>query len=253
MSKDSRWQIFCKYCMITICLITAPSVAAAPQDAEKQSILLPEFLTYFDALDHETYSMRSEAHLKLSQAILDDAQIIHLFQNVGSYEQLHRLLQITRHWFIRSQIKPTSPDAKIKHGAIGMNFSQIASHQDPRIKHPAIQVTRTLPGFPAYQHIIPGDLIIAINHQPTNHGFNLQRFAQEIRNLKLDSVVTFDLLRKNQTLTRSITLSSYTQLTRIYPINTTPTGELAAPIESAWQMYRKQMLSHVSSDLWPQQ
>lgn len=149
--------------------VPAQDAAPAPESVE----------TLVRQLDAESFEQREAATTELMlRADLDDTQLARFLRTAAdSPERRHRLVRIAMHrYFARleargdgfplalEQIPPGGGPAPHAAGCIGIDIHRrnvVRPDQVPALKHPALLITSTRVGFPAYALLRPGDMVLS--------------------------------------------------------------------------------------------
>ncbi len=193
-------------------------------------------------LDSPDYAVRSTATQTLLAAPhIDDDEWGELFAQARSPEQRHRLLAAARHHLLATLRRKEFPERGP--GSLGMTQRVITPAERLQTGRAGVLVNSTLPGFPAYAHLLPGDLIVAINGTPIDTDVSDDRFQQLVQLNPAGQTVTLTLVRDGQDLDRQITLASFEALARMYE-----RGDMgvSARFEVQWRQWRDRLVVHAS-------
>jgi len=122
-------------------------------------------------LDDASYVTRCEAEWRLlTDNTLGSDELRQYMLASVSEEQRYRLLRIARHHVLRvireeRFSNPGAPDAVIgDRASIGFSYEPAMNIRSDS-EQPGVAVMATMPGFPGYAYLQPGDIIIAVDDQ----------------------------------------------------------------------------------------
>lgn len=206
--------------------------AASPAPAQSPMDLLAQL----DAPDYPTRQAAMEQ--LLAGPDLTPRQWQELMAAADSPEQRHRILAAARHHLLRRLRQAEFPDRH--NGSLGVIQHVPSPAEQQVIGRPGIIVSSTLPGFPAYAHLRPGDLIIALNDVVIGENINDENFQSLVRMNEAGKQVTLRIVRDGQEIERSFALASLEALTRMY--ERTDVG-LTARFEERWRQLRGELMN----------
>ena len=126
-------------------------------------------------------------------------------------------------------------------GSLGVSHRAFPAGSLPGVEEPSIAVVRTLPGFPAFEALRAGDLIVGLNGRPVawpepaplERGHRRQEqarqrlateataaataFSEAVQRAGAGNPVTLRILRGGERLEVSVTLAEVDALRRLYP------------------------------------
>ncbi len=204
---------------------------------------LPEKLAKeVDALAHEDAERREEATRTLMQTEAFSGTVVKAaMERVESREAAHRLMRIAKHRFFAEQ--GPSVDAVGGGAALGVRLTRsnkwafISPDEDPRLDHSAFVVPERLPGFPAYAHLAPGDLLLGMDGEPFPKSFGWDAFKRIINEHSAGERVTATVLRNGERKKVSFRLDSKRRLTKVYSRQ-----RRKSQAQRRWQRRRKALL-----------
>lgn len=226
-------------CALLVAVVAWTGRAQEPDQTER----------WFRDLAHESYEVREAATTGLMLAPdLPDARLSQaLTVAVAVPEQRHRLTRVALHRFFSRYPTgvepPPQPEVRGRPiqegdtgpgpdtGALGVDLSLKMNHvvypsQDPTLKHPAIMVAGTLPGFPAYAMLRPGDLILSLDGVAFDDDVDTNRFTETLKQkYKAGQSLTMAVRRGGKVLDVTIVMDSKARLDSVY--STGPRDEAA--------------------------
>ena len=133
------------------------------------------------------YPTRAEATTALLQDNTLDAQVLRAMledPSAAHPERRHRLLMIAEHHLMREIVEAWTaeniPADEHQKAAIGFSYDPILPANNPYSEHAAVMLLVTMPGFPGYAYLQPGDVVLAINDQ-TPRARTLQAVREWVR------------------------------------------------------------------------
>lgn len=214
--------------MVTLVLGAPAVVVRAAEPAVHQpavsSTLTTPVQKLVDELDSPSQEARDRATTELMvREDLDDSDLAAAMRSARSPEQRLRLHRVALQRFF-SALRPTvtsPPDHEA--ASLGIQLGDLANaqhriirpYQQPALKSPAVLVTGTIPGFPAYAWLKPGDLIVALNGEPFTGEIDQARFAQRLKSLDAGSQITLDVLRDGKPQHVKLRLDSLQRLNEV--------------------------------------
>lgn len=189
--------------------------ATQPAATQPAAARLPNDAAILKALDAKDYFIRQQATDQLLQdKALTLGRLKHLYSRATSLEQRHRLLNVARHWLLRQAAKEAFPPPGT--GALGLSHRALPAGAAPGLDRAAVEVLATLPGFPAYAWLHPGDLITGINGRPLTADTTAEGFRLAIQNLQDGDAISLNVHRRGKDLTVRFTLGSGMALGAMY-------------------------------------
>jgi len=149
------------------------------------------------------------------------ARIDRLYAAADSLEQRHRLLRIARHHLLRNVRNEQYPGGQ--QGSLGVSIKEVEQSQLPEVGQASIYVARTYPGFPAFEKLRVGDLILSIEGQkPANQtGIEIVKFLQnKIIEHQAGELVKLVVRREGENFEMQIMLANMDALKGMYDSRT---------------------------------
>lgn len=181
------------------------------------------------------------------------------FRDASTPEQRHRLLDIARHHFVQLLRLKTWPGPRA--GALGVIQAAVLPDRSPEplrraIKQaydiqnvPVIRVVNTLPGFPAYAYLEPGDIIVRIDGNTLVAAGVGQEVSSQFGNLILDKrqndTMRFTVWRNGKLMPVSVKLASSDAIRNLYE----PTdSRLMVQYRVKWWQFRDRIVSRAKGE-----
>ena len=219
--------------LLTVFFVLTPSALALESHLDDDTLR---------QLAHIEYEMREEMTSRLlADLSLTEDDLARLYTKATVPEQKNRLLAVARHYEVR-EMTHVKVDGQGK-GAVGVRHEAVVAGRLPGVEHAGVMVVKTFPGFPAYAHLQPGDVIIEIDGQPfPADGDNVQlieHFVSAVQVHKPDAMVRLTVLRNRKKLDVKFRLASYEALQAIYQNG----GQMRQPFLAAWQSTRDRLVA----------
>lgn len=195
------------------------------------------------ALDHEDYRVRQE---QTRAMLMDDSltadDIDRMYQQAESVEQRHRLLRVARHHLIQRLIAERFGD-QAGPGSMGLTH-HVVEVNDPQTASPrkGVMVVMTLPGFPAYASLEPGDVIINFAGESIPDKMTPAQFQNLIKSHQSNEQIGLTVLRNGVAVDVPFRLSHNQALSTVYD---TSEVTLAEPYQGLWEAERQRIESLV--------
>jgi hypothetical protein len=219
--------ILCLCCaVLLLCPLDVLAEQAAAQTAPSRDALLAQ-------LASDDFTERRLAHRALLRdEALTEPDLARFYLAARTPEQRQRLLDIARHHFVRLLRLNEWPD--IRPGALGVIQSAVAPEEmpeplykameqelaTPHVNRPVIRLVSTLPGFPAYAHMRPGDYVVKVNGQMLPANVSTQEvsgeFGQMIIRQMQGSNMTFTVWRDGALRDVTVKLASADAIRNLY-------------------------------------
>jgi len=196
-------------------------------------------------LGDDDYAVRQAAtrRLLLDSSLTQD-DIDSLFTKSETPEQRHRLLRIAKHHDIRRLIAIRFKDHA---GAASMGLSHAVvqvlvqeEDESETLPRAGVMAALTLPGFPAYATMDPGDVIIEFDGKAVQDNITGALFQREIQTRRAGQTIRLKVVRNGAVQTIQMTLSNSQALGEAYNNNG---ATLNNPYRDQWTKTREQMLS----------
>ncbi|MBI1375151.1 MAG: hypothetical protein GC159_20725 [Phycisphaera sp.] len=195
--------------------------AVADDDAKPATPATPPTIDQLvKQLGAESFADREDAMTALMQRDdLDDDKLGAALRAARDPERRHRLLRVALHRFYYS-FNPNDVPRNQGPGALGIvsisNANVVRPAQDPRLKRPAMIVSQTRPGFPAYVYLRPGDLIIGLGGQLFDDSLDQTDFSNTIQRYRAGEQLRIALLRGGKRVDVTLTLDSLQRLQDVH-------------------------------------
>ncbi|MAG17068.1 MAG: PDZ domain-containing protein [Pirellulaceae bacterium] len=165
-------------------------------------------------------------------------------------EQRHRILDAARHHMLRKSIVRDFQGHVP--GSLGVRLHEASDEATLRAGAPAVRLGATMPGFPAYASIEPGDLLVAVNQQNIPVGKTARSglaevVSQMIRTNIADREITLTVFRRGRLVDVRVTLAPYNALdSRTQKSIFTPYGHLRPKYQLEWRELRARLVADVT-------
>lgn len=172
-----------------------------------------------------------------------------LFAKSQTPEQRHRLLRIARHHDIRRMIEVRFQD-QASSGSMGLSHAVVRvqvteDDESPAESRAGIMAALTLPGFPAYATMHPGDVIIEFDGQPMPDKVTGPMFQQMIQGRRAGDTIDLTIVRSGIVDRIEMTLSNSQALGEVYHSSGVV---LNSPYREQWAKTREAMLSLINNE-----
>ena len=214
--------------LLGVMLLLSFSPRAQAQADPLQALGAPDYATR----QAMTWQLLADNELTL-------VEVAQWYRQATSDEQRCRLLDIFRHHAIR-QMRQSPPNPAQQKGSIGLSHGILPANTVRGQPHPAVYVNLTLPGFPGYAHLQPGDLILQLDGQPMPDDLTSEMFMLMIQSRHLGQRISLDILRENQPRHVSLQLASSDALGQVYARSA---RQLAPAFEQAWQALHQALIA----------
>jgi C-terminal processing protease CtpA/Prc len=192
-----------------------------------------------DRLNDDDFRVRqAETRRLLSDEALTQGDLNHLYSSSSTLEQRHRLLLIARHHMISRLMQERLGD-QAGPGSMGL------SHQVVQVTVPGeasprtgVLVVMTLPGFPAYALLEPGDIIVDFAGEPIPQNMTPTQFQQTIKTFQNGQSVGLVVVRDGAAEHILFRLGPGQGLGEVYD---TGGVTLKEPYETSWATLRTEM------------
>jgi len=197
------------------------AILAAPSIADPSLVQQPIDALLADLGDADFEAReRATTQLMLRTDLTEDALTEALRQST-SPEAHHRLVRVALHRFYRDYRVDDLPAPEADSASLGVDLRVppnrvVRPHQHPQLTSPALLVTRTLPGFPAFAHLRPGDLIFAIDANRFGDDFDQNMLIEVIQQYKPQQSMTLSVLRNGQAIDITLQLDSLHRLRSVH-------------------------------------
>lgn len=164
--------------------------------------------------DDDYFTRQRASRMLMSNDQLTVEAVQQLYVLATTYEQRHRLIDVARHLLLhglRQAISPNDPRA-----SIGLRPGVVL-----KLGVPAIRVEQTFPGFPGYTHLLPGDLIIAVDDEPIPEGLGVEQLRKhfiegQIQQHRIGEKIRLTVVRNARQIEIRFRLASLETLEKMY-------------------------------------
>lgn len=247
--------------------------AAAQVDADVQAD--PDAALFDDAsrerlselLGHEVFAVRERAEALL---LVDDGVnrvvLRDLLLDATSYEQRGRLLRIAEHHVLRviredlfgGQGNDPDPLRNANNpnvffntngAAVGFSYDAVPADRFPSVNLEGVLVIATMPGFPAYAHLRPGDVIVAIDGSNTAerhpHQAVTNWISWRISQRRPGDTMRFTVMRSGELIDVALKCAEATALNQMYDTDAFKASARTRPYEQRWQEVRSKLTAEL--------
>ncbi len=225
--------VVCVVVYVSLFLFTGVSAQVVVDDENDDAGVLAQ-------LDDDEYFVRQAATRRLlTDETLTQEDLDRLFLASESLEQRHRLLRVARHHLLRRMIAqrfngPADP------GSMGLSHVvvHLPADEDGGEPRAGVMAALTLPGFPAYALLEPGDVIIEFDGQPIPGKMLGAAFPNMIRSRQAGQDIWLTVFRNGETERIRFRLGNGLALSEVYGTKSVALNE---PYRQAWQTQRARM------------
>jgi hypothetical protein len=194
-----------------------------------------------ERLNDPAYSVRREAFVELlTDQSMTVQSVRDLYAQATTPEQRHRLLDVARHHLLRNIMREKFADSA--RGSLGFTLNPLpAASAVAGVEHPAIVVVLTLPGFPAFAYLEPGDLIVGIDGRPIPDTLAPEAvstyFTGRVKEHKPAEHIELDLVRQGRKVRVRFAVAPYEALEEFFDERATrfeSPGRLKASYQRLW-------------------
>ncbi len=214
---------------IGVLLLLLPSVAPAGSTLED--------------LASDDYAVRQAASVRLlTDLTLTPQGVAQMYASASSAEQRQRLLDVAQHLVVKQIVRalPVGDGS----GAMGLTQRGLVAQQTPGLDQAAVLVMDRFRGFPAYEVLRRGDLILAVNGQPFAADLSAadatRVFGQAVRQTGAGNPVTLTVHRQGQRIEVTTELASYEAMIQVYG----QAGVLSEAAAAQWAVFRDALRIH---------
>lgn len=189
--------------IILLALLCAPTFAEPPDD-----------MAILSGLSNDNYEAREAMSQQLlSDETMTDDRINRLYARASSPEARQRLMDVALHHLLWRLAREQF--GRSERASLGVNLGAIES---PSTGQAATYVNRTLPGFPAFVALKPGDLILSIDGKRSEGRATgpVNFLIAEIQSRRPGDTVLLEIRRSGQDLKQKVTLSNFDALDTMY-------------------------------------
>jgi len=202
-------------------------------------------------LNDDDYRVRQTAtqRLLLDKTLTQD-DIARLFVATQTPEQRHRLLGVSQHHVIREMIHEQF-EGQTGPGSMGLSHRIIRVSELGEAERTGVMVVLTMPGFPAYALLEPGDVIVALSGQPLRDKIKVPaQFTELIREYKAHDTIDMTILRGGKPMSLMFEMEFGEALKSVYDDN----GMLVKPpYLEKWLSAREKLLALLPQPTAPDQ
>lgn len=192
-----------------------------------------------DRLNADDFVVRQrETRRMMSDEALTREDLDYLYSLSTTPEQRHRLLLVARHRLIRGMMRERLADEGGP-GSMGLSHHvvqvTVPGEAAPRT---GVLVVMTLPGFPAYALLEPGDMIIDFAGEPIPQNMTPAQFQQTIKTFQTGQEIGLNIVRDGVVEPILFRLGPGRGLGEVYDTGGVTLNE---PYRSAWESLRAKM------------
>lgn len=190
-------------------------------------------------LGDDDYAVRQDVtHGLLSDDALLQNDFDRLYAASETPEQRHRLLRVARHHMIRRMIEDRFGD-QAGPGSMGLSHHVVrVTGPDQATERAGVMVVMTLPGFPAFAVLEPGDVIVDFAGQPISERISPVQFQKLIQTHQAGEQIELTVMRNGKPVTVPFMLCQGQALGDVYD---TKGITLKDPYRQSWRVERSRM------------
>jgi C-terminal processing protease CtpA/Prc len=227
-----------------VLLVHALLVVSARGQADEPAVI--DDARVLAELNDDDYRVRQAATRRLlSDETLTQEDLDRLYTQSVTPEQRHRLLLVARHHLISRMMQERYGDQPGQ-GSMGL------SHHVAEVTVPAdatprtgVLVVMTLPGFPAYALLEPGDVIVDFAGEPIPDNMTPAQFQQMIRTFQQGQQIELAVVRDNAVEHVLFRLGYSQGLGEVYDTGGITLNE---PYRGSWDQLRARMRALTGED-----
>lgn len=223
---------------------------AQPQDAPPAEIA--DRGQALELLNHRDYATRERAQTYLLQdESLDRPALRELLQQASTPEQRQRLIAIAEHHVLRlarEQRFGVDPDAPkfIRPASVGFSYNALLPDENPLAHRVGLIVKATMPGFPAFAHLKPGDIIVRVDGQdvPDFNNFNnnaTRWLSGRISRYQAGATMRFGVMRNGEPVDLTLVCAERAALDQMYENDALNAAVRAEPFNRLWLQARQEL------------
>ncbi len=204
VKRSHAWKA---WALGVVCVLVCCASAAAQLD--ERAVLA--------GLGDDDYRVRQEAtrQLLLDESLTAD-QLDALYVASETPEQRNRLLRVARHHMIRRLIEQNYGELRGS-GSMGLSHHVVqVTGPDGQTQQTGVMVVMTLPGFPAYAMLDPGDVIVRFAGEDMPQRMSPTQFQLLIRDHKAGEVIEIVVMRNGKPMTLDFQMSQGQALSEVY-------------------------------------
>jgi hypothetical protein len=189
--------------------------------------------------DDEYLVRQAETRRLLVDDGLTPGDLDRLFLASESPEQRHRLLRVARHHVLRRMIAERFKGLSAT-GSMGLSpmVVRVPDEEADGGSRAGVMAALTLPGFPAYALLEPGDVIVEFDGQAIPEKVTGAMFTSMIKTRKAGDEIGLMLVRNGETVRLRFTLGNGQALGEVYSSGGVV---LAGAYQQAWRAERARM------------
>lgn len=235
------YQPWASWWLLCLCVSLWPITRAQAQTDEPAAL---DDASVLAALNDDDYPVRQAATQRLlAEDDLSPQTLDRLFAASRTPEQRHRLLRVARHHVIRRLIEQHFGD-QVGPGSMGLSHHVVSvTGPDDSTERTGVMVVMTLPGFPAYAMLEPGDVIVDFAGQPIPERMSPAQFQQMIRMHQAGEQIALTVMRHGKAIEVPFLLCQGQALSDVYD---TAGVTLNEPYRAQWARERARMQALVS-------
>jgi len=216
----------------------APSEPAEPTGPGDPSTPVDPDARLIADLGAPDFGVREAAYFELlRQTAVNEQRMLRWMKRADSPEARHRVLSAARHHVLRNLTRDQFDGFEA--GSVGLTQQVLLADDAPDLRRAAVLVVMTFPGFPAYAHLKPGDLIVQFDGQPIPDRMTVEMFRDMVQQHQNGDRISLIAIRQGQPVKLSFELGSFEALRQMYQHND---RSLQPPFSQAWQQVRDQLI-----------
>ena len=247
-ARSRGWKPWASGVVCLLVILSLPIVVHAQNETANAAAL--DDAGILDRLNDDDFLVRqAEMRRLLADEALTQDGLNHLYSLSTTPEQRHRLLLIARHHMISRLMQERLGD-QAGPGSMGL------SHQVVQVTVPGeasartgVLVVMTLPGFPAYALLEPGDVIVDFAGEPIPQNMTPTQFQQTIKTFQNGQAVGLVVVRDGAAEHILFRLGPGQGLGEVYDTGGVTLNE---PYRAGWSSLRSKMRALIGEEDVPE-
>lgn len=204
-----------------------------------------------ELLDDEDYATRLQAEgFLLQDETIDQKTLRNWLLASKSEEKRYRLLRIAEHHVIRQSREDKFAGLRLTPGntaAVGFSYDDLPASENPFVNREAVMVMATMPGFPAFAYLRPGDIILAVDGRDlSNRPLHLpitEWLSRSISVHQPGDELQFGIVRDGKAISLTLTCAQGIALDQMYKTDTLKAASRAEPFNRIWDDARAKLVA----------
>ncbi|MEX2671131.1 MAG: hypothetical protein WD294_03360 [Phycisphaeraceae bacterium] len=204
--------------LVTFVMTAAPTFA---EDAAPSQTSVERLVAQLADADYDTREQATRALMAYEP--LTEEQLTTALGEAEIPEQVHRLRQVAMHRYYHD-LNPIDAPLDRGRGGLGIDLGErgmervLKADDFSELDGPAVLLTETVPGFPAFVHLHAGDMVIGLDGARFASDLTVERFRDYLAEYEAGEEMTLHIVRNGELVDVTLTLDNVARIDSVHRV-----------------------------------